>query len=73
MLQVKFIFLISGGHKYSNKSVLSYHYYDPPCIAGSDANFRTKMKDLKRLNVAGFLTELSMDDYPSLDLADQYM
>ena len=66
-----------GGETYGNRSVLSYHYYEPPDFSKT-LNFRARMADLKRLGCGGFLTEtytVGKDIkgmHEMFDLADQY-
>ena len=45
------------GENMSNQSVFSYHCYFPPDLSPKQV-FDVRMKDLDKLNVAGFLTEL---------------
>ena len=60
-----------------NRSVLSYHYYEPPDFSKT-LNFNSRKKDMERLKCGGFLTEMftvgsGFDDmYEMFDLADQY-
>jgi endoglycosylceramidase len=44
-----------GGNDFKNRSVLSYHYYQPPDI-GPKPFINARMRDIKRLGVGGFLT-----------------
>lgn len=68
---------VPGGELYQNRSVLSYHYYEPPDFSKT-LNFDERMDDLKRLRCGGFLTEMytvgkGFDDmYEMFDLADQH-
>jgi endoglycosylceramidase len=71
-----------GGNEYCNRSVLSYHIYVPPNIAVPQA-FETRMHEVKRLKVGGFLTEFDASGFSDsdtarrffevLDLADRYL
>ncbi|KAL4499287.1 hypothetical protein ABPG72_006873 [Tetrahymena utriculariae] len=45
-----------GGDKYSDRSVLAYHYYNPPDFV-MELFFNEIIKDIQRLHVGGFLTE----------------
>ena len=66
---------------YSNRSVLSYHYYEPPDF-NKQFQFEVRMEDLKRLKCGGFLTEFwttgltakaRADMFEIMDIADKYM
>ena len=46
-----------GGNDFKNRSVLSYHYYQPPDI-GPKPFINARIRDIKRLGVGGFLTLL---------------
>ena len=50
---------VPGGKKYENKSILSYHYYNPvnPVLSFM---YYMRMRDIKKLNCGGFLTEFSV-------------
>lgn len=48
---------VPGGPTYQNRSVLSYHYYEPPDF-NKKFQFEVRTEDLKRLKCAGFVTEL---------------
>ncbi|KAL4499285.1 hypothetical protein ABPG72_006871 [Tetrahymena utriculariae] len=66
-----------GGEKYSEKSVLAYHYYSPPDF-GMESFFKQRVKDIQKLNVGGFLTEFYVTDGPqqdipkTMDMCDKY-
>lgn len=66
-----------GGTEYQNRSVLSYHYYEPPDFSKT-LNFAARMEDLNRLKCGGFLTEFYTvgKDFEGMfkmfDLCDQY-
>ena len=68
---------VPGGADYQNRSVLSYHYYEPPDFSKT-LSFAARMNDLKRLKCGGFLTEMLVVDegfdamYQMFDLADKY-
>lgn len=68
---------VPGGEAYQNRSVLSYHYYEPPDFSKT-LNFEARMEDLKRLRCGGFLTEMYTvgkgfsDMYKMFDLADEH-
>ena len=70
---------VPGGAEYQNRSVLSYHYYEPPDFSKT-LDFAARMQDLKRLKCGGFLTELltvgTTDKFKNMfeimDFADQY-
>ncbi|XP_066919761.1 endoglycoceramidase-like [Clytia hemisphaerica] len=68
---------VPGGAEYQNRSVLSYHYYEPPDFSKT-LSFAARMNDLKRLKCGGFLTEMLVVDegfdamYEMFDLADKY-
>ncbi|KAL4454599.1 hypothetical protein ABPG74_021804 [Tetrahymena malaccensis] len=66
-----------GGEKYAEKSVLAYHYYNPPDFA-MELFFKQRSKDIQRLNTGGFLSEFYVNDGPqsdvlkAMDMCDQY-
>ncbi|XP_066919762.1 endoglycoceramidase-like [Clytia hemisphaerica] len=68
---------VPGGAEYQNRSVLSYHYYEPPDFSKT-LSFAARMNDLKRLKCGGFLSEMYTVGkdfegmYEMLDLADKY-
>ncbi|XP_057303553.1 endoglycoceramidase-like isoform X2 [Hydractinia symbiolongicarpus] len=68
---------VLGGAEYQNRSVLSYHYYEPPDFSKT-LSFAARMEDLKRLKCGGFLTEsLTVgndftDMYKIFALCDKY-
>lgn len=68
---------VPGGAEYQNRSVLSYHYYEPPDFSKT-LDFIARMDDLKRLKCGGFLTEMytvgkDFDSmYKMFDLADEH-
>lgn len=45
-----------GGRRYSNSSIFCYHYYDPPSL-NLDGFMKARLRDMKRLNVGGILSE----------------
>ena len=72
---------VPGGAAYSNRSVLSYHYYEPPDF-NKQFQFEVRMEDLKRLKCGGFLTEFwttglttkaRTDMFEIMDITDKYM
>jgi len=68
---------VPGGEAYRNRSVLSYHYYEPPDFSKT-LNFLARKHDLERLKCGGFLTEMftAGPDFDAMhkmfDLADEY-
>ncbi|XP_057303552.1 endoglycoceramidase-like isoform X1 [Hydractinia symbiolongicarpus] len=68
---------VPGGAKYQNRSVLSYHYYEPPDFSKT-LSFAARMEDLKRLKCGGFLSEMYtvgkdfQSMYKMFDLCDQH-
>ncbi len=52
--KIKFINI--GGFNYSNRSVLSYHYYSPPDL-NAKLTMKARKRDLERLSIGGMLTE----------------
>lgn len=68
---------VPGGENYRNRSVLSYHYYEPPDFSKT-LNFHARQIDLERLKCGGFLTEMYTvgSDFDSMykmfDLCDEY-
>jgi len=69
---------VPGGAKYSNRSVLSYHYYEPPDF-DKKLNFLARKQDLERLRCGGFMTEFLTcennfaDMFEMMDLSDKHM
>ncbi|KAL5463688.1 hypothetical protein EMCRGX_G032612 [Ephydatia muelleri] len=71
---------VPGGPDYANRSVLSYHFYIPPCVS-QELSFSMRNEDIERLHCAGFLTEfdISYRDgnqdqiIETMDVADQYL
>ena len=67
---------VPGGEKYQNRSVLSYHYYEPPDF-DKKLNFLARKEDLKRLKCGGFMTEVRTcldkfaDMFEMMDLSDK--
>jgi endoglycosylceramidase len=56
----------------TRKNVLSYHCYFPPNLSAKQI-FRTRLNDLEKLNVAGFITEMgSTKIYDIFDYTDPY-
>ena len=45
-----------GGRKYSNSSILCYHYYNPPTL-NLKKFMKARMKDIDRLKIGGLLSE----------------
>ena len=60
---------VPGGDSYQNRSVLSYHYYEPPDF-NKKFDFEVRMEDLARLRCAGFVTELLTVGSTSKDWSD---
>ena len=54
--KLSYLVIIQNTIHYSFRSVLSYHYYEPPDFSKT-LNFHARMADLKRLKCGGFLTE----------------
>ena len=57
------------------RSVLSYHYYDPPNLNLAN-HFATRQLDMERLGTGGFLTEFPSSgdlSVPVMDMADQHL
>ena len=72
---------VPGGAEFQNRSVLSYHYYEPPDF-NKKYQFEVRAEDLKRLKCAGFATELLVvsdtqkglnDMYELFDICDEHM
>lgn len=61
---------VPGGALWRNKSVLSYHYYQPPDFS-MDVQFAARVDDMKRLQCGGFLTEAWVYDWAILDKCDE--
>ena len=61
---------VPGGETYRNRSVLSYHYYEPPDF-NKKFQFEVRMEDLARLKCAGFLTELLTVGNTPKDVSDR--
>lgn len=61
---------VPGGSRWRNKSVLSYHFYQPPDFS-LDVQFAARLNDMKRLQCGGFLTEAWDYDWPILDKCDE--
>ena len=53
----------------ANLSILSYHAYYPPNIFIEDT-FKIRIRDLKRLNIGGFLTEFGYGSGNTGDIKD---
>ncbi|KAJ3092327.1 hypothetical protein HK102_008477 [Quaeritorhiza haematococci] len=52
---------VPGGRDYRNRTVLSYHYYNPkPNIFSIDKTFRERMLDVQRLGCGMMLTEFDI-------------
>ena len=68
---------VPGGVDYQNRSVLSYHYYEPPDFSKT-LDFNARMGDLQRLKCGGFLTEMYTGGtgfenmFKMFDLCDEY-
>nr|BAB16370.1 endoglycoceramidase [Cyanea nozakii] len=60
---------VPGGDAYRNRSVLSYHYYEPPDF-NKKFQFEVRMEDLRRLKCGGFLTELLTVGDTAKDMSD---
>ena len=72
---------VPGGFEFQNRSVLSYHYYEPPDF-NKRYQFEVRAEDLKRLKCAGFATELLVvsdtqkglnNMYELFDICDEHM
>ena len=50
-----------GGRQYSNQSIFCYHYYNPPTF-NLKKFMHARMKDVKRLNTGGLLSEFYVID-----------
>lgn len=50
-----------GGQRFSNSSMLCYHYYNPPTL-NLDKFMNARVKDVKRLNVGAILSEMFVID-----------
>lgn len=61
---------VPGGKGNEHRSVLSYHFYIPPDIKAS-LSFDYRMKDLKRLQCGGFLTEFSITSSNPSNVMDE--
>ena len=44
-----------GGERYENSSIFCYHYYNPPTL-DLEGFWNARIKDVKRMNVAGILS-----------------
>ena len=62
---------VPGGTAYQNRSVLSYHYYEPPDF-NKKFQFEVRAQDLKRLKCAGFATELLVVSNSAKGVADMF-
>lgn len=62
---------VPGGNQLQNRSVLSYHYYEPPDF-DKKYQFEVRAEDLKRLKCAGFATELLVVSDTSKGLSDMF-
>jgi endoglycosylceramidase len=60
---------VPGGAQWRNKSVLSYHFYQPPDFS-IEVQFAARQDDMKRLQCGGFLTEAWVYDWAVLDKCD---
>ena len=58
---------VPGAESYQNRSVLSYHYYEPPDF-NKQFDFEVRMEDLARLKCGGFLTEFSTTGRSAKDI-----
>lgn len=72
---------VPGGETYTNRSVLSYHYYEPPDF-NKRFQFEVRKEDIKRLKCGGVLTEFwtagstkkALEDmYEIMDITDEKM
>ena len=72
---------VPGGEEFKNRSVLSYHYYEPPDF-NKRFQFEIRKEDLQRLQCGGVLTEFWTagstnkafeDMYEIMDLTDLHM
>eukprot|EP00164_Ancoracysta_twista_P002135 GFYU01002818.1.p1 GENE.GFYU01002818.1~~GFYU01002818.1.p1 ORF type:complete len:519 (-),score=171.59 GFYU01002818.1:109-1665(-) len=73
-----------GGADYKNKTVFAYHWYNPPNFK-QEEHFKAKRNDMKKLGVAGMVTEFgvasSFDEEKdvhssmrkTMDVADDYL
>ncbi|CUE72090.1 cellulase-like protein, putative [Bodo saltans] len=61
---------VPGGAEWRNKSVLSYHFYQPPDFS-MDVQFAARVDDMKRLQCGGFMTEAWLYDWAILDKCDE--
>ena len=72
---------VPGGGLYRNRSVLSYHYYEPPDF-NKRFQFEVRKEDIERLQCGGMLTEFwtagstnkALEDmYEIMDITDEKM
>lgn len=65
-----------GGAQYANKSILSYHYYNPP-TSNFSSYINARLADMKRLKVGGILSEFyvirsqGVQNIPVMDYCDK--
>ena len=78
---------VPGGAEYANRSVFSFHFYEPPLgpnAGDADDYFSERTLDAIRWNTTGFLTEFDISNENStqaqfaamsktMDLCDKYM
>jgi endoglycosylceramidase len=68
---------VPGGDDYQNRSVFSYHYYNPPNFGSEDKYFSARVNDATTLGCAGFLTEFNLstdeDTQTTMDFMDTYL
>ena len=62
---------VPGGEAYNNRSVLSYHYYEPPDF-NKRFQFEVRKEDTRRLKCGGVLTEFWTAGSTSKALEDMY-
>ena len=62
---------VPGGELYQNRSVLSYHYYEPPDF-NKRFQFEVRKEDIVRLRCGGMLTEFWTAGSTSKALKDMY-
>ncbi|KAI8817036.1 glycoside hydrolase superfamily, partial [Fimicolochytrium jonesii] len=51
---------VPGGAEFADRSVLAYHYYQPPQRAGINTYLQNRKRDAKRLGCGLFMTEWEM-------------
>jgi endoglycosylceramidase len=53
---------VPGGDAYRNRSVYSYHYYNPPNVGNMGAYLDLRVKDAARWGCGSMVTEFGIDN-----------